>query len=101
VLAYVMALHAEGVYALVEQASAFGSSGIVVIVTFGLFTRRGGPASAIASLLAGVVVWVLGSYVMGLSWAYLAALAASVCAYLLTALVERFELPDFATAGAE
>jgi Na+/proline symporter len=61
VVAYGMALYAEGVYALVEQASAFGSAGIVVIVTFGLFTRFGGPASALASLLAGVGVWVVGS----------------------------------------
>ena len=46
VLAYVMALHAEGVYSLVEQASAFGSAGIVVIVAFGLFTRLGGAVGA-------------------------------------------------------
>jgi SSS family transporter len=101
VLAYMMALHAEGVYALVEQASAFGSAGIVVIVVFGLFTRRGGPASAFASLLAGVAVWVMGSYVLGLSWAYLAALAAAVGAYVLTALVERAGAPAFAPVAAD
>lgn len=88
-LAYGMALYAEGVYALVEQASAFGSAGIVVVVTFGLFTRLGGPASALASLLAGVVVWVVGSYVLGLSWAYLAALGSAVAAYAGTAAIER------------
>jgi uncharacterized sodium:solute symporter family permease YidK len=96
-----MALHAEGVYALVEQASAFGSSGIVVIVVFGLFTRRGGPASAFASLLAGVAVWVIGSYVLGLSWAYLAALAASFAAYVLTAFVERVTTPTLASAATD
>ncbi|MGH7542509.1 MAG: sodium:solute symporter family protein [Gemmatimonadota bacterium] len=88
VAAYGMALYAEGVYALVEQASAFGSAGIVVIVTFGLFTRFGGPASALASLLAGVAVWIAGSYVLGLSWAYLAALGASVAAYATGAIFE-------------
>lgn len=89
ILAYGMALYAEGVYALVEQASAFGSAGIVVIVTFGLFTRFGGPASALASLVAGVGVWVVGSYVLGLSWAYLAALSAAVVVYAGTAVIER------------
>jgi Na+/proline symporter len=88
VLAYVMALYAEGVYALVEQASAFGSAGIVVVVTFGLFTRVGGPRSAMASLLAGVVVWVVGSYGLELPFAYLAALTAATLAYLLAALTE-------------
>lgn len=93
VLAYVMALYAEGVYALVEQASAFGSAGIVVIVTFGLFTRMGGPRAATAALLAGVAVWVAGSYGFGLSWSYLAALGSAIAAYLAVAVFERGPLP--------
>jgi hypothetical protein len=84
-----MALSAEAVYTLVEQSSAFGSAGIVVTVTFGLFTRLGGPASALAALLAGVMVWVAGNYVLGLSWAYLAAVGASITAYATGSLVER------------
>jgi Na+/proline symporter len=97
-----MALHAEGVYALVEQASAFGSAGIVVIVTFGLFTRMGGARSALAALLTGVVVWVVGSYGLALSWAYLAALAGSVLAYLLVSLTEPAGLaPRLAHASAD
>jgi Na+/proline symporter len=82
ILAYVMALHAEGVYDLVEQASAFGSAGIVVIVTFGLFTRIGGATSALAALGAGLVVWVAGNYVLGLPFAYIAALGSATIAYL-------------------
>lgn len=61
VLAYVFALQAEGVYDLVQQASAFGSAGIFTVVCFGLFTRFGGPAAAVASLLVGVILWVDGS----------------------------------------
>jgi Na+/proline symporter len=89
VLACVMALSAEAVYTLVEQSSAFGSAGIVVTVTFGLFTQLGGPASALAALLAGVGVWVVGNYVLELPWAYLAAVGASVVAYATGALFER------------
>jgi len=88
VLAYVMAMYAEGVYALVEQASAFGSAGIVVIVAFGLFSKHGGPASAIAALLAGVAVWVVGSYMLELPWAYIAALLSSIAAYVISAIFE-------------
>ncbi|HET6341201.1 MAG TPA: sodium:solute symporter family protein [Gemmatimonadota bacterium] len=94
VLAYGMALYAEGVYALVEQASAFGSAGIVVVVTFGLFTRFGGPASALASLLAGVGIWIVGSYVLELSWAYLAALGGALGTYVLSAVVEGRTFPE-------
>lgn len=44
IMAYVLAIHATGVFALVEQASAFGSAGALVTVCFGLFTNFGGPA---------------------------------------------------------
>jgi SSS family transporter len=88
VLAYVMAMFAEGVYHLVEQASAFGSAGIVVIVTFGLFTPIGGRLAAFAALATGVTVWVVGSYALDLPFAYLAALGSSILAYLVVALIE-------------
>jgi SSS family solute:Na+ symporter len=87
VLAYVLALHAEGVYHLAEQASAFGSAGIFVIVAFGLFSPFGGPASAVAALIVGTLVWVVGSYLLGLPFAHLAALATSASAYLIVGLI--------------
>jgi Na+/proline symporter len=86
VIAYLMALRAERVYALVEEASSFGSAGIVTVVVFGLFTRIGGRGSALAALLTGVAVWVAGAYLMGLPYPYLTSLAAAVGAYVLAAL---------------
>jgi Na+/proline symporter len=85
VLSYVMALRAERVYELVEEASAFGSAGIVTIIVFGLFTKIGGSASATAALVAGVIVWVLGAHVLELPYPYLTALASAVGSYLLFA----------------
>jgi SSS family transporter len=87
-LAYVMALYAEGVYALVEEASSFGSAGIFVALVIGLFSRWGGAPSAAASLLAGVVSWVLGAYVLGLTYPYLVSVAAALAAYVCVALLE-------------
>lgn len=84
-LAYVMALRAERVYDLVEEASSFGSAGIVTVVTFGLFTRIGGAGSAVAALLVGVGTWIVGAYLVGLPYPYLASLAAAVVAYLVAA----------------
>lgn len=86
ILAYVIALHAQGVYALVEEASSFGSAGIFVVVTLGLFTRWGGVAAAISSLLAGVVAWMLGAYVFDLELPYLVSLVAAIGAYGVAAL---------------
>ena len=95
IVAYGMALYADGVYALVEQASAFGSAGIFVIVAFGLFSPRGGAGSAFAALTAGVVMWVVGSYVLELPFAYLAALAGAAVAYLIVSVFEGAENGSF------
>jgi SSS family solute:Na+ symporter len=86
--AYTLALRAEGVFALVEQASAFGSAGVLVTVCFGLFSRIGGARTAAATLAAG-----LGSYLIaaagGFPYPFLVSLAVSLGMYLAGALVER------------
>jgi SSS family transporter len=83
----VLALGARGVAELVEEASSFGSAGALVVVSFALFTRIGGPLAAASSLIGG-----LGSYVAGsaLGWAYpfLGSIAAAVFLYLAGAAVE-------------
>ena len=80
VAAYVLALHAQGVFALVEQASAFGSAGALVVVVFGLFSRLGGPRTALATLAAGLVTY-FGGLVAGFPYPFLASLAVSLATY--------------------
>jgi Na+/proline symporter len=86
-LALLLALRAEGVAELVEEASSFGSAGLLVVVSFALFSRVGGPRAAVASLLGG-----LGTYIAAtlLGWAYpfLGSLAAAVGCYLAAAALE-------------
>jgi len=93
VLAYLMAFRAERIYELVEQASAFGSSGIVVVVMFGLFTRFGGTRSAIAALLVGVGAWIIGAYVLALAYPYLTSLAMATLAYVVPATLIPSQVP--------
>ena len=82
VVAYVMALRADRVYELVEEASAFGSSGMVTVLCFGLFTRIGGKGSALAAMLAGVGTWIAGAHLVGWPYPYLTSLATATAAYL-------------------
>jgi Na+/proline symporter len=82
VMAYLIALGADGIYELVATASAFGSAGIFVVGLFGLFSRIGGAPSAYAALLAGVSVWAAGEYWLAWSTPYLAALAAALIGYV-------------------
>ena len=88
VSAYLLARHADSVYALVEEASAFGSSGIVTAALFGLFTRFGGVRAAFAALTVGVLAWIAGNYFLSLPYPYLTSVAMAVTAYLLIALTE-------------
>ena len=85
VIAYVLALHAEGVFALVEQASAFGSAGTLVTVCFGLFTRWGDARAAIVTLLAGLLAYV-AAVAMGSDIPFLISLAVSLASYVLVAV---------------
>jgi len=85
VVAYLIALYGGGVNELVATASALGSAGIFVVGMFGLFSRVGGPPSAYASLVAGMLVWAAGEYWLQWPTPYIAALAASLAAYLLAA----------------
>ena len=87
IIAYVLALHAEGVFALVEQASAFGSAGTLVTVTFGLFTSIGGARTAIATLATGMVVYIAAS-LGGAEAPFLISLGASLACYLIGSFVE-------------
>lgn len=87
ILAYVLAVRAEGVFALVEQASALGSAGSLVAVVFGLFTRLGGARTAMATLAAGMLSYVAASY-GGLSYPFLLSLGISLGTYLTGAGLE-------------
>jgi SSS family transporter len=85
VVAYVIALYAGGIYELVATASAFGSAGIFIVGLFGLFSRVGGPLSAYAALVTGMVVWATGEYWLEWSTPYIAAVASALAAYLAAA----------------
>jgi len=89
VLAYVLALHAEGIYHLVEEASAFGSAGIFVTAVIGLFSRFGYTRAAYGALIAGTGTWVAGEYVLALPQPYLTSVAAALTAYMLLAATEQ------------
>jgi Na+/proline symporter len=87
-IAFLLALRAEGVFALVEQASAFGSAGVLVTVSFGLFTRLGGPAAAVSTLVTGLVTYLWGSFTER-PYPFLTSLGAALLAYVVAAIAER------------
>lgn len=88
VVAYFLARHAEGVFALVEEASSFGSAGALVSATLGLFTRFGGARAAMATMTLSPVTYVMAS-LAGATTPFLLSLAVALASYVLVASVER------------
>jgi Na+/proline symporter len=89
VMAWWLAHGAERVYDLVQEASGFGSAGIVVAVTFGLFTRFGSTGAASAALAGGIVSWVIGAYVVeDFAYPYLTSCVVAISAYLSVGAIE-------------
>lgn len=92
-VAYGLALSTEGVYALVEEASALGSAGVFVCVSFALFSRAGGPRTAQATLLVGLGSYAAGAHLLEWTAPYLASLAAALITYVIGSRLERTGAP--------
>jgi Na+/proline symporter len=84
-LSYALAFSAEGVYDLVEDASAFGGAGIFVVMAFALKTRFGGTRAAFAALLTGAAVQIAGTYFGLVPYPFTSSLVVSAVAYVALA----------------
>ncbi|MEQ8822907.1 MAG: sodium:solute symporter family protein [Filomicrobium sp.] len=89
-IATYMALTSDSIGDLVEFASAFGTAGVFVVTLFALFTRIGGPISAIATMATGALVWAFsGPLLFDVATPYTFGVVAALITYPLVALVER------------
>jgi Na+/proline symporter len=95
-LSYGLALGADTVWGLVEEASAFGSAGVFVVVPFALFSRFGGASAAITSLVAGAVSYVGGAHLWGWDYPYLTSVGFALTAYAVVAWLAREPLMEAA-----
>ena len=98
--AWYLALTSESVLGLVEEASGFGSAGILVLMVFSLWSPFGGAWAAMSALLAGVGVWVAAHFVYVLPYDYLASIGAALGAYVLVGLLERVRPAPAVAASA-
>lgn len=81
-IAFGLARGAETIFELVQQANGVGSSGILVLLVLGLFSRWGGARAAAATLVVGLASWAWGTYVAGWTCTYLTSLGCSATTYL-------------------
>jgi solute:Na+ symporter, SSS family len=91
-VAYGLAHMSDSVHELVQEASAFGSTGVLVIGIMALgsrTSRAGGPVAALVALGLGVVSWVVLAHVLHSPVAYLGSLAWAAGGYAVATLLER------------
>jgi Na+/proline symporter len=87
--AYLVGRSADGVHELVEEASGFTGGGLVVVFALALWSRLGGPRSALAALLVGVATWLVGRHAELLSAPFLTSMLLSALVYFAVAVRER------------
>lgn len=87
--AYILALYADGVYALVEEASAFGSAGIVVCIIFAAYGKFGGPIAASCTLLIGITTYIIFAYFITMNFPFIISLVSSILSYVIIGYMEK------------
>lgn len=85
-IAYIMAVYADSIYELLETASAFGTSGILVITLAGLWLNWGDDLTALITLVVGLVTTPVAEYVLNLPSPFLT----SICCATLVFFVLSF-----------
>jgi len=88
VIAFLLALGADSVHGLVEDASAFGTGGLFVVFVLAMTTKFGGPRSAIGALAAGLVVWLAGRHLVEMPAPFLCSVAAAALVFVVVAVLE-------------
>jgi solute:Na+ symporter, SSS family len=77
---YILAVQSTGIYDLLEAASSFGTSGLLVITLVGLWSRFGDQWTALITLIVGIIATPIAEYAFELETPFLVSLAcASLC----------------------
>ncbi len=91
VIAYFIAQRSEGVYGLIEQASAFGSAGLFVAVVLGFATTRGREAAALLAFTGGLGGYVFLNYATEFATPFLGSVACALAGFAIGAMMSHRE----------
>lgn len=87
VVAYLLAVYSTGIYDLLEQASSFGTAGILVITLCGLWFRFGDSRASFACLLTGLCTTPIAEHFFEVESPFLASILASLLVYLIVSFL--------------
>ncbi|MEJ5361359.1 MAG: sodium:solute symporter family protein [Spirochaetota bacterium] len=97
ITSYILALHAEGIYSLVKEASAFGSAGVFVIYIIGMYSKKPSVPAAVVTLITGATTYFIGKFFIHFEYSFLLSVLIAVLSYytviLLIRVISSAELP--------
>lgn len=89
-IAYVLALSADGIYDLVLEASAFGTSGLLVVTVVGVWIKKAGlKRAALFCVLAGIISTLMLRAVPITEAPFITSAGVSLVVFIITALFEQ------------
>jgi SSS family transporter len=93
IICYVIAMYTKSIYQLVEDSSAFGTAGILVITIFGLIQKRGKHVAATTTMMFGFVITVFLKYIIRIEASFSISLILTAIFFLLMAHYEERRYP--------
>jgi len=91
ICAYLLATKFDSIFSILELASSFGTSGVLVITIFGLWTKIGTDESAFLTLLVGTFSTFLFEYLLNSSTPFLLSLLSSIVCFVVLDLRRKNE----------
>lgn len=82
VLSYILAIYSESIYSLLETASSFGTSGVLVITVIGLWFSFGNAKTSTLTLLSGLFFTPLFEHVLNLEAPFVFSILSCIFIYL-------------------
>ncbi len=87
-VAYLLAIFSDSIYSLLEIASAYGTSGILVVTLFGLWTKPHKDSIGLATLIVGVICTPLYEYVFKFEAPFLCSVITCLIFFLVRLITE-------------
>jgi Na+/proline symporter len=88
-ITYAIAHFSSGIYGLLEAASSFGTSGLLIITFFGIYSNWGKALAGSMALISGMIFYQLGDTIFVWDAPFLMAIFAAFIAYVVGALIEK------------
>ena len=90
-LSYILAIYSESIYSLLEMASSFGTSGILIITILGLWFSFGNSKTASFTLLSGLILTPLFEHIIKLEAPFVSSILMCGLVYLSHSVYLKFK----------